>query len=400
MHTTRRFAILHFLQHKIMNISRPTAQADLVLSRRIRKTPYEERVFENGVKAFTTYNHMPLASVYSSSQEDYDHLCEFVQIWDVACERQIEIVGPDALKLVELVTPRDVSKCKVGQCMYAILVDEFGNIINDPILIKLAEDRYWLSIADSGVLHWVKGIAFGRNLDVNIFEPDVSPLAIQGPRSYDLMAEIVGEHIRDLKYFWFTEVTIAGLNLKIAKSGWSGQGGYEIYLEDGSKGLELWDAIWQVGEKYNIRAGCPNLIDRIERGLLSYGSDMVYQDNPYECGLDRFFEDEKAAECMSSSALAKIRQQGVKNKMVYMYVRGEAADSPRDMYQVLDGDDNVIGGVTSLAYSNKYTSNISFATIDSKFSEPGTELIVVLDNGQRRSAVVAHHNWDVAAEKN
>lgn len=383
-----------------MNISRPTAHADLVLSRRIRKTPYEERVFENGVKAFTTYNHMPLASVYNSSQEDYDHLCEFVQIWDVSCERQIEITGPDALKLVELLTPRDISKCKIGQCMYAILVDEFGHIINDPILIKLAEDRYWLSIADSGVLHWAKGIAYGRNLDVNIFEPDVSPLAIQGPRSYDLMAEIVGESIRDLKYFWFTEVSIAGLKLKIAKSGWSGQGGYEIYLEDGSKGLALWDAIWQVGEKYNIRAGCPNLIDRIERGLLSYGSDMVYQDNPYECGLDRFFEDEKEAECMSSSALATIRQQGVKNKMVYMYVDGDPADSPRDVYPVLDEGNNVIGGVTSLAYSQKYNSNISFATIDIDYSDPGTELSVLLDNGQRRKAQVAQHSWDVAAEKN
>ena len=372
----------------------------IVLSRRIGKTPYEERVFEQGAQAFTTYNHTPLASVFNSSEEDYDHLCEHVQIWDVSCERQVEVVGPDALKLIELVTPRDMSKCKIGQCMYAILVDENGGIVNDPIAIKLAEDRYWLSIADSGVLFWLKGIAFGRNLDVSVFQPDVSPLAIQGPKSYDLMAEMVGEEIRDLKYFWYTTVNIAGMDLLIAKSGWSGQGGYEIYLEDSSKGLQLWDEIWQAGLKYNIRAGCPNLIDRIERGLLSYGSDITLADNPYEARLDRFFEADKEAEYISREALIKIRQQDIKKYLSYIFVSGAPLKSPRHTWSLLDDSSNPVGIVTSLAYSNKYGANIAFAMIDTEFSQPGKDLLVQLDSGELREAHVVTRTWELAAEKN
>ncbi len=368
-------------------------EIQLVLSRRIGKTPFEERVFEQGARMFTVYNHMPLASIFRSSQEEYEHLCEHVQIWDVSSQRQVEVAGPDALKLVELVTPRDISRCRVGQCMYAILVDEQGGIVNDPVLIKLAEDRYRLSISDSGVLLWLKGIACGRNLDVDVFMPDVCPLAIQGPKADDLMAEIVGEEIRQLKFFRYVRGRIADMDLIIARSGWSGQGGYEIYLEDSTRGLALWDAIQEVGQKYDIRAGCPNLIDRIERGLLSYGSDMTLQDNPYEIGLDRFFNLEKEAECLSVRALGRILREGIKNALVYIFVSGDELSSPRHTWDLLDRGDNPVGIVTSLAYSRKYGSNIAFAKVRAGFSAPGNILSVELGSGERRQAEVVTRDW-------
>ncbi len=367
----------------------------LVLSRRIRKTPFEERVFEQSASAFTTYNHMPLGSYYISAEEDYRHLCRHVQVWDVSCERQVEVVGPDAMKLVELVTPRDMSKCRIGQCKYAPLVDERGGVVNDPVILRLAEDRFWISIADSGVLHWIRGIAYGKGMDVSVFEPDVSPLAVQGPKSDDLMADILGDEIRGLKFFWFTKGEIADTEVIIARSGWSGQGGFEIYLQDGSKGLDLWDAIWEAGRPYSIRAGCPNLIDRIERGFLSYGSDMTLENNPYECGLDRFLEKSKEAESMSTAALAEILKNGVRRNLVQLSVNGGPLVSPRSVWDVVDERKNKVGILTSLAYSPKYESNLAFATIDASANRVDKKLMVHVNGEEFRDARITDRNWKV-----
>ena len=375
--------------------SRRSVSTELVLSRRIRKTPFEERVFENGARAFTVYNQMPLASYYRSAEEDYAHLKEFVQIWDVAVERQVEVRGPDALALVELVTPRDISRCQIGQCMYAPLVNEHGGIVNDPIVIRLAEDRFWISIADSGVLLWMSGIAYGRNLDVEVFEPDVSPLAVQGPRSDDLMAELIGEQVRDIRFFWFIRAELAGTSFIIARSGWSGQGGFEIYLEEFDKGLDLWDAIWEAGQKYNIRAGCPNLIDRIESGLLSFGSDMVPANNPYEAGLGRFVDDTKAAECMSSEALARVRESGPDNQLAYLTIDGDKLSSPRSTWDVLDDSGKVVGILTSLAWSLKFQTNLAFATIETGANVVGNKLSVKTGKGDVKAAQVRNRFWEV-----
>ena len=368
------------------------SSSQIVFSRRLRQTPYEQRAIENGAKAFTVYNHMPLSSVYQSPEEDYRHLCEHVQIWDVAAERQVEVVGPDALTLLELVTPREVGSCAIGQCLYAPLVDEHGGIVNDPIILRLDADRFWVSIADSDVLLWMKGIAFGRGYDVKVFEPDVSPLAIQGPKSDDLIEEIVGPEIRDIRFFRFIETRIVNTDVVLARSGWSGQGGFEIYLQDSSKGHELWDAIWQAGEKYSIRAGCPNLIERLETGLLSYGSDMTLANNPLECGLDRFFKLGKEAEYMSRQALDRVSQQGVKQKMVHLMIHGDPLDPPRSTYSVTDTDNTQVGIVTSLAYSPKYAKNLSFATVKIESAHPGTELQVSTPKGVR-SATVKPPRW-------
>ena len=261
----------------------------LNLSRRIRRTPYTDKVEAHGVRGFSVVNHMLLPKAFGPSvEDDYWHLREHVQLWDVSCQRQVEITGPDAEKLVQWMTPRDVSDAKVGQCLYVPLVDDQGGMINDPVLLKLADDHFWFSIADSDVLLWAKGLALGAGFDAVVDEPDVSPLAVQGPKAEDVLAELLGEGIRDVKFFGFGWFDILGEKQIVARSGYSRQGGFEIYLRGGHHGPALWDAVWQAGELHNIRPGCPNLIERIEGGLFSYGNDMTRDNNPFECGLEKY----------------------------------------------------------------------------------------------------------------
>ncbi len=261
----------------------------LNMSRRIRRTPYTSKAEKYGVRGFTVVNHMLLPKAYASSvEEDYWHLREHVQLWDVSCQRQVQLQGPDAKRLVQWMTPRNLTKLKTGQCFYAPLVDHNGGMINDPVLLKLAEDRYWLSIADSDVLLWALGLAQGAGLNVEIDEPDVSPLAIQGPRAEELLVDIFGNHIRDIGFFRFGWVEFKGTRQLIARSGYSKQGGFEIYLEGSHLGGAIWERIWQAGEAYNIKPGCPNLIERIEGGLLSYGNEFTRENNPLECGLEGY----------------------------------------------------------------------------------------------------------------
>jgi glycine cleavage system aminomethyltransferase T len=364
----------------------------MILSRRLRPSPFEQRVLENGASAFTLYNKMVLPLIFDSYETEYEHLCKHVQIWDVACERQVEIVGPDALRMVELITPRDISKCAVGQCKYAPLCDENGGIINDPIILRLAEDRFWLSIADSDVNLWVKGIAYGRGFDVTVFEPDVSPLAIQGPKADDLVADVVGEHARDIRFFWFIDAVVAGTPVKIARSGWSGQGGFEIYLQDSTKGNDLWDTFWEAGQKYSLRAGAPNLIERIETGLKSYGQDMTIDSNPFEAGLEKYLDLDKEAEYMSRDALARVAKTGPEKRLVNLVIDGELEKAMRSDWRVLDRNGTRIGDVTSRAWSPRLQANIAFATVKSSHAAVGTLLSVDAD-GDIHNATVSNATW-------
>jgi dimethylsulfoniopropionate demethylase len=369
------------------------ATAEFFLSRRLRASPFEPRVLEHGAKLFTLYNKMTLPQVFESFQADYEHLKQHVQLWDVACERQVEAVGPDAHALMELVTPRDLSGLQVGQGVYAPLVDEYGGIVNDPIILRVAEDRFWASIADSDVVLWMKGIAYGRGMDVKVFEPDVSPLGVQGPKADDLMADLVGEHVRDIKFFWFTEETIADTPVILARSGWSGQGGFEIYLQDASKALDLWDAVWAKGEKYKLRAGCPNLIERLETGLMSYGTDMTLDNNPLECGFDRFMKLGKDAEYMSRDALDRIAAEGIRKKLVNLVISGSAHERPRESRDVLDPSGTKVGIITSQAFSPKYNATLAFALVDIEHASIGTELQIDIGESECRAAKIHNRDW-------
>ena len=261
----------------------------LNMSRRIRRTPFTSKVEQHGVRGFSVVNHMLLPKTFNKTvEEDYWHLREHVQIWDVSVQRQVQISGKDSKKLIQLITPRNISTCEIGKCMYLPITDQYAGMINDPVLLMLDENKFLAFYSDSDVLLYCKGLAIGKNLDVRIYEPDVSPLAIQGPKSFELMAEVFGDKILNLKFYQFSSFDFRGTKQIVARSGYSKQGGFEIYLSNSELGNELWDAIWDKGQKYDLSPGCPNLIERIEGGLLSYGNEFTIDDNPLECGLENY----------------------------------------------------------------------------------------------------------------
>ena len=294
----------------------------LNMSRRIRRTPFTDKVEKLGVSDFTVVNHMLLPKGFRKTvEQDYWHLSKHVQLWDVSCQRQVQISGKDAFKLIQKLTPRPLKKMQTGKCFYIPILNEKGGMINDPVLLKLDDDMFWISIADSDILLWANGIAIGLGLDVKIKEPDVYPLAVQGPKSEDLLVSIFGEEIRKIKFFNFRIFDFMGTKQIIARSGYSKQDGFEIYFKGFEKyfdskdlGENLWDTIWKAGKKFNISPGCPNLIDRIEGGLMSYGNDFTKENNPYECNLEKYckFDDH---DFIGKKALEKIKKSGLKQKM-------------------------------------------------------------------------------------
>ena len=352
-------------------------------SRRLRATPFTSRVSALGVTGYTVYNHMLLATVFESLQEDYKHLKKYVQIWDVSVERQVQLLGPDAHKLACMISARDLTNAKVGRCYYAPICDQNGAIINDPIALRLAENKYWFSISDSDLLLWVQGIAIGLGLNVDICEPDVSPLAIQGPFADDLMADVFGEEIREVKFFHFKAFSFRGHMLNIARSGWSKQGGFEIYLDDTNLGEELWDAIWAKGKKYNIRAGCPNLIERVEAGLLSYGNDMNREDTPLEIGLEKYVSLDSEVDFIGKAALQKQRKVGIKKRLMGIEIDGSKMP-PLTMPKKVSIEGKNVGMITSAVFSPDYGGNIGFAMIKASNAYVGAEVMVDSEEGPQR----------------
>ena len=352
-------------------------------SRRLRATPFTSRVSALGVTGYTVYNHMLLATVFESLQEDYKHLKDYVQIWDVSVERQVQLLGPDAHNLACMISARDLTNAKVGRCYYAPICDQNGAIINDPIALRLAENKYWFSISDSDLLLWVQGIAIGLGLNVDICEPDVSPLAIQGPFADDLMADVFGEEIREVKFFHFKAFSFRGHMLNIARSGWSKQGGFEIYLDDTNLGEELWDAIWAKGKKYNIRAGCPNLIERVEAGLLSYGNDMNREDTPLEIGLEKYVSLDSEVDFIGKAALQKQRKVGIKKRLMGIEIDGSKMP-PLTMPKKVSIEGKNVGMITSAVFSPDYGGNIGFAMIKASNAYVGAEVMVESEEGPQR----------------
>jgi len=357
--------------------------AALSISRRTRSTPFTNRVTQAGVKAYTVYNRMLLPTVFEDVEADYHHLKNHVQVWDVACERQVEIKGPDAAFLVQMLTPRSLSKMKDDQCYYIPVVDDAGGMLNDPVAVKHDNDRWWISIADSDLLYWVKGLAIGRNLNVDIFEPDVSPLAIQGPKSDALMARVFGEDIYDLKFFRHRKITFSGKEFTVARSGYSAQGGFEIYVEDSSNGEPLWDALFEAGQDLNLRAGCPNLIERIEAGLLSYGNDMTQDNTPYEAGLGKFCKGTASTACIGAEALRQERENGPKRQIRGLAISGEAIPPCTNIWPVMNDENRHIGQVTSSAWSPDLNTNVAIGMINKSDWDIGTKLKVDTANGIR-----------------
>ncbi len=347
-------------------------------SRRVRSTPYTSRIENQGVTAYTVYNHMLLPAAFGSLEESCDHLKKNVQIWDVAAERQVEILGKDAAKLVQLMTCRDLSKSKVGRCYYCPLIDENGNLVNDPVILKLAEDRWWISIADSDVIFFAKGLASGNKFDVKIFEPIVDILAVQGPKSFDLMEKVFGEKIKELKFFGFDYFTFNGAKHLIARSGWSKQGGFEIYVENTDSGLKLYDHLFEIGKEFNVRPGCPNLIERIESGLLSYGNDFDNNDNPFQCGFDKYVDLETNINFLGKDKLKKIKEKGIDRKLMGVQI---------DLTKILltsslnirNNDGNIIGELRSACYSPHFKKVIGIAMIKEPYCKASSSGTIEID---------------------
>lgn len=357
-------------------------------SRRLRRTPFSEGVEAAGVKAYTVYNRMLLPTVFDSVEADYHHLKKHVQVWDVSCERQVELRGPDAGRLMQMLTPRDLRGMLPGQCLYIPIVDETGGMLNDPVAVKLSEDRFWISIADSDLLLWVKGIANGYRLDVLVDEPDVSPLAVQGPKAEDLMERVFGERVRDIRFFRFDLFQFEGLDLAIARSGYSKQGGFEIYVDGTDIGMPLWNLLFQAGADLNVRAGCPNLIERIESGLLSYGNDMTDDNTPHECGLGRFCDTQTAIGCIGRDALLRVAKEGPVQQIRPLAIEGDPV-GPCDRPWGLYAGDVRVGQITSAAWSPDFNINVAIGMVRITHWGVGTRLRVETDDGERAATVQA-----------
>lgn len=363
------------------------AKKPKLYSFRIRKSPYYEATQRYGCKSYTTYNNMYLPLVYEDLVSDYWYLKKDVSLWDVGCQRQVEITGPEAFKFLRHLTPRNLTNFKVGQCYYMPLTNEWGGILNDPVALRLGENHFWLSVADRDILLWAKGLAAGFSMQVRIQEPDVSPLAVQGPKSFDVVADLFGDWVRKLRYFWFQETDLNGIPLVLARSGWSKQGGYELYLRDGSYGDQLWEIVMEAGKPYNIKPGTPCWIERIESGLLNYWEDIHDSTNPYEVGLGKFVDLDQEVEFIGKEALKVIKASGIKRKLVGLVMHSEPLSQTPDFWSV-ERNQQPVGSITSAVYSPDLEKNIAFAMVTSACAEVGTQLVIEMGEKKADATVV------------
>ena len=332
-------------------------------NRRLRSTPFTSRIEKQGLKSYSVYNHMFLPTVFKSLEEDYLHLKEHVQIWDVSVQREIEFSGEDSSKLVQLMTCRDLSKSKAGSCYYSPIVDSNGNLINDPLIYKLDEKTWRACIADSDVILFAKGISSSLNLNVEINEAKIDTLAVQGPKSHNLMEKVFGKKINELKFFKFDFYEFNGAKYLISKSGYSKQGGYEIHIEDVKQGLSLYDYFFKIGEEFNLRPGSPNLIERIEGGLLSYGNDMDIGDNPFECGFDKYVNLESDIVFLGKEKLKKIKKEGIKRKLMGVKIEGKSIDLAEEI-TMFNSESKEIGRLRSAGFSPKFDKIVGIAMVE------------------------------------
>ena len=367
---------------------------DFGFGTQIRKSPYFDATIRWGAKDFSVYNHMYIPRDFGDPQKNFWNLVNSVILCDVAVERQVEITGPDAAKLVQSLICRDLSKCAVGQCKYVLLTNAAGGILNDPIMLRLAENHFWISLADSDILLWAQGVAVNSGLDVTICEPDASPLQLQGPKSGEVMQALFGESILDLKYYWLREYELDGIPLIISRTGWSSELGYELYLCDGSKGDLLWEKIMAAGKPFGIKPGHTSTIRRIEGGMLSYHADMDINTNPYELGLDRLIDIDADFDFIGKAALQKIRHQGVSRKHVGLVISGPAIEGSNTSFWSLEKDGQLVGKVTSAVYSPRLQKNIALAMVDVQCAALSTEFVVIKPFGNATATVVEKPFFD------
>ena len=367
---------------------------DFGFGTQIRKSPFFDATVRWGATNFSVYNHMYIPRDFGDPEQNFWNLINSAILCDVAVERQVEITGDDASKFIQLLTPRDLSNFKVGQCKYILITNEEGGILNDPILLRLEENRYWISLADSDILLWAQGVAVNSGLKVKISEPDVSPLQLQGPNSGKIMEALFGQDILDLKYYWHREEVLNGIPLLVSRTGWSSELGYEIFLRDYTKGDKLWEQIMEVGIPFDLKPGHTSSIRRIEGGMLSYHADMDINTNPFELGLDRLVNLEGKEDFVGKTALKEIKEKGVSRKQVGLVIEGQPLSGPNTRFWEIKYDEKIVGKVTSAVYSPRLKQNIALAMISVYLTAIGTEVKINTYAGTLGAMVVEKPFFD------
>ena len=360
----------------------------------VRKSPFSDAALRWGASGFSVYNHMYIPRDFGDPVQNFWNLVNEAILCDVAVERQVEITGPDAARFTQFLCCRDLSSCEVGQCKYVLITDQDGGIINDPILLKLAEDHFWLSIADSDVLLWARGVAATAGMDVQIREPDVSPLQLQGPNSRDILRAAFGDAPAELKYYRFIEYDWNGVPLVISRTGWSSELGYEIFLRDGARGDELWDYLMEVGAPMGLHPGHTSSIRRIEAAMLSYHADMTLDNNPFELGMERLVDLDMEADFVSKAALRKISETGVSIRQVGLEFDGLPLAGSNDEPWPITVDGRNVGKVTSAVYSPRLEKNIALALMNVDQADIGTKAIIEKAGDPRHCTVVPKPFYD------
>jgi len=368
----------------------------IMLYTRLFKSPHYYAKTHPKPLLYSVYNHVYHPRVYGDPVEEYWHLLNEVTLWDVGVERQVEITGPDAFKFTNMLVPRDLNKCKVGQCKYVFITSATGGILNDPVLLRLGENHFWLSLADSDILLWAQGLAYNSGLDVTIKEPDVAPMQIQGPKSKDVLVDLFGESILDIPYYHMAEKQLAGVDVVVSRTGYTSEIGYEVYVKDATKNApKVWDAVFEAGQAHNLKVIGPCHIRRIEGGILALGADMWFNTNPFEVdmGYEWMVDLDQEADFVGKDALKRIKAEGVKRKLVGVEIGGEQLGSyidntMIDFYPVFaNGQNEQVGVVTSACYSPRLQKNIGYAMLPIEYAQMGTKLEVQTPN-ERTSAVV------------
>ncbi len=355
---------------------------------RNRRTPYHEATQKYGPKGFTVYNHMYFPIRFDTFESEFRSLLEDVTLWDVSVERCLEIDGADGFTFAQLLTPRDLSRCAVGQAKYVLICDSDGGIINDPVLTRMDENRFWFALASSDGLLYARGLKNAYpDLDVTIREADVAPLQVQGPKSKDLMVKLLGESILELRYYFWTNAEIAGVPVVVTRTGWTSEVGYEVYTTDTSRGADVYEALMKAGEALNIKPTGPSDIRRIEGAIFNWGADMTYNDNPYEMGLDRLVDDLPEDECISVAALKEIRARGVSRKINGVVVDGDPFPGLNNVkWPAFIGGERV-GKVTSAIHSPRLGKNIGFCWLPAERSHEGQTVAIQTEWGERTASV-------------
>jgi glycine cleavage system aminomethyltransferase T len=367
---------------------------DFGFGTQIRKSPFFDATVRWGATGFSVYNHMYIPRDFGNPEQNFWNLIQTAILCDVAVERQVEITGPDAAKFVQFLTPRDLSSMAVGQCKYVILTNQYGGILNDPVLLRLGANHFWLSLADSDVLFWAQGVAVHAGYDVTISEPDVSPLQLQGPHSGKIMQSLFGPEIADLKYYWCRPLQLDGIDLMVSRTGWSSELGYELFLRDHKEGDRLYETIMQAGQPFDLRPGHTSTIRRIEGGMLSYHADMDITTNPFELGLDRFVNLDMDADFVGKDALRQIKAAGVTRQQIGAVIDGPPLTQPNTRFWDMTIDGRVIGKITSAVYSPRLEKNIALAMVATEQAGLGTKFLVHARDADRTAVAVEKPFYD------